>query len=77
MKPARIPPMIPSPSNKTERYSADADMCSPPIAGKNKVKKYVKDYSNHGKMKIANEVHKSCTSNFWKKVTKGKTMRHH
>ena len=52
MKPARIPPMIPSPSNKTERYSADAaDMCSPPIAGKNKVKKYVKDYSNHGKMK--------------------------
>jgi len=49
MKPARIPPMIPSPSNKTERYSADADMCSPPIAGKNKVKKYVKDYLNHAR----------------------------
>jgi len=52
MKPARIPPIIPPTSNKTERYPADAaDMCSPPIAGKNKVKKYIKDYSNHGKMK--------------------------
>ena len=62
MKPLRIPPMIPPTSNKTERYPADAaNRCSPPIAGKNKVKKYVKDYSNHGKMKIANEVHKSCT----------------
>ena len=62
MKPARIPPIIPPTSNKTERYPADAAIrCSPPIAGKNKVKKYVKDYSNHGKMKIANEVHKSCT----------------